>query len=113
VRTSCGIDLCKPIKANSSLSVSQESVKDPVSVPKNAFVKLSCGSLFKQLSFGSDAVYCIYTYPSSATMEMFDAHVVQMPEVCFGGKQLKELSVNETHDLIARQISISCLILRV
>jgi hypothetical protein len=114
VMTGCGIDLCKPIKANSSLSVSQESVIDPVLVPKNAFVKLSliCFSNNCRSVVTSFNVY-IYMYPSSATVEMFDAHVVQMPEVCFGGKQLKELSVNETHDLIARQISISCLILRV
>jgi hypothetical protein len=56
VMTSCGIDLCKPIKANSSLSVSQESVIDLVMVPKNAFVKLSLICFFKQLSFGSDVV---------------------------------------------------------
>jgi hypothetical protein len=56
VMTSCGIDLCKPIKANSSLSVSQESVVDLVMVPKNAFVKLSLICFFKQLSFGSGVV---------------------------------------------------------
>jgi hypothetical protein len=55
-RASCGIDLCKPIKANSLLCVSQESVIDLVMVPKNAFVKLSLICFFKQLSFGSDVV---------------------------------------------------------